>query len=63
MSDAEINVNIAAYERGILPRKVSQLENDLNYADKQWVEKNFLKKGTAGFTINCGNVEDRFKEM
>lgn len=63
MSDAEINVNIAAYEKGILPRKVSQLENDLNYADKQWVEDNFSKKGTAGLTIDCGNVKDRFKEM
>ena len=63
MSDAEIKVNIAAYEKGILPRKVSQLENDLNYADKQWVEDNFSKKGTTGLTINCGDVKDRFKEM
>lgn len=60
MSDIDVKVNLAAYERGILPQKVSQLENDLNYAKEQWVEDNFLKKGKAGFKIDCGTVKDRF---
>jgi len=62
MSDIDVKVKMAAYERGILPQKMSQLENDVGYVDADWVEDNFLKKGQAGFRIDCGDVKNRFKE-
>lgn len=45
MSDQtiKVKVKVLAYERGSLPYKLSQLQNDVPYATQKWVGENFSK--------------------
>lgn len=38
-NDVNVKLKIAAYEKGILPEKMSQLENDVPYATVEFVNK------------------------
>lgn len=39
----KVKVKVLAYEKGSLPVKLSQLQNDVPYATQQWVGENFSK--------------------
>lgn len=64
MSDVKIVVKVRAYERGILPTKISQLQNDAGYATMEWVKK-YVKDHCSGgggtvveIQVNGGLVTD-----
>jgi len=59
MADIDVKVKMAAYEKGILPQKLSQLENDVPYVTEDWVRENFQLKGGNGLKIDCGNILNR----
>lgn len=47
----KVRVKVAAYEKGILPTKMSQLENDSNYVSEEWVKK-FIEENGGSFGPN-----------
>lgn len=53
--EVKVKVKILAYERGILPTKLSQLENDVPYATEEWVKEN---AGGVFGSINGGDISD-----
>lgn len=59
MADIDVKVQMAAYEKGILPQRLSQLENDVPYVTEDWVRENFQLKGDNGLKIDCGNILNR----
>ena len=59
MSDIKVKLKVAAYEKGLLPTKVSQLENDSNYITLEEGKEMFQQKRETGLHINCGTVLTR----
>lgn len=45
------------HNRGAIPEKVSDLENDLGYITERWAEENLSKR-----EIDCGNLSEDWKE-
>lgn len=50
----KVRLKVSAYERGSIPRKMSQLENDASYATEQWVQEHFR----PGQGLDGGNISD-----
>ena len=59
MSDIKVKLKVTAYEKGLSPTKVSQLENDSNYITLEEGKEMFQQKGETGLHINCGTVLTR----
>lgn len=51
----KVKVKILAYEKGLLPTKLSQLENDVPYATQEWVKENAGSGGGFG-NIDGGDI-------
>lgn len=53
----KVKVKITAYEKGIIPTKVSQLDNDVPYATEQFVLDHAGSGGSSG-AINGGDISN-----
>lgn len=54
--DNKLKIKIAAYEKGIIPTKTSQLQNDAKFVDEEWVKK-YVQAGSGKLKIDCGEIK------